>query len=31
MLAITIYTIPMLILFVTQQRRFIAGVLGSVK
>lgn len=31
MLAVTIYTIPMLILFITQQRRFIAGVLGSVK
>jgi lactose/L-arabinose transport system permease protein len=31
MLAITIYTIPMLVLFVTQQRRFVAGVLGSVK
>ena len=31
MLALTIYTIPMLVIFVTQQRRFIAGVLGSVK
>jgi len=31
MLAVTIYTIPMLVLFVTQQRRFIAGVLGAVK
>ena len=31
MLGVTIYTIPMLILFITQQRRFIAGVLGAVK
>jgi lactose/L-arabinose transport system permease protein len=31
MLAITIYTVPMLIIFITQQRRFVAGVLGSIK
>jgi lactose/L-arabinose transport system permease protein len=31
MLAITIYTSPMLIIFITQQRRFVTGVLGSVK
>jgi lactose/L-arabinose transport system permease protein len=31
MLAITIYTVPMLIIFITQQRRFVEGVLGSIK
>jgi lactose/L-arabinose transport system permease protein len=31
MLAITIYTVPMLIIFITQQRRFVTGVLGSIK
>jgi lactose/L-arabinose transport system permease protein len=31
MLAVTICTLPTVILFFTQQRRFVAGVLGSVK
>jgi lactose/L-arabinose transport system permease protein len=31
MLAVTICTLPTMLLFVTQQRRFVAGVLGSVK
>jgi lactose/L-arabinose transport system permease protein len=31
MLAVTICTLPTLILFVTQQKRFVAGILGSVK
>lgn len=30
-LAVTICTLPTLVLFVTQQRRFVAGILGSVK
>ena len=31
MVAVTIYTLPTILLFVTQQKRFVAGVLGSVK
>jgi lactose/L-arabinose transport system permease protein len=31
MLAVTICTLPTLFLFVTQQKRFVAGILGSVK
>lgn len=31
MLAVTICTLPMVLLFVTQQKRFVAGVLGAVK
>jgi lactose/L-arabinose transport system permease protein len=31
MLAITITTLPTLLVFVTQQKRFVAGILGSVK
>jgi lactose/L-arabinose transport system permease protein len=31
MLAVTICTLPTVILFFTQQKRFVAGVLGSVK
>jgi lactose/L-arabinose transport system permease protein len=31
MLAVTICTLPTLFIFVTQQRRFVAGILGSVK
>ncbi|MDR1902688.1 MAG: carbohydrate ABC transporter permease [Treponema sp.] len=31
MLAVTICTLPTMLLFVTQQKRFVAGVLGSVK
>ncbi|MDR1636778.1 MAG: carbohydrate ABC transporter permease [Treponema sp.] len=31
MLAVTICTLPTIFLFVTQQRRFVAGILGSVK
>jgi lactose/L-arabinose transport system permease protein len=30
-LAVTICTLPTLLLFVTQQKRFVAGILGSVK
>jgi lactose/L-arabinose transport system permease protein len=29
--AVSVYTIPTILLFVTQQRRFVAGVLGAVK
>jgi lactose/L-arabinose transport system permease protein len=31
MLAISICTVPTLLIFVTQQRRFVSGILGSVK
>jgi lactose/L-arabinose transport system permease protein len=31
MLAVSICTLPTLLLFVTQQKRFVAGILGSVK
>jgi lactose/L-arabinose transport system permease protein len=31
MVAVSIYTLPMMIMFITQQRRFVAGVLGAVK
>ena len=31
MVAVTIYTLPTLILFITQQKRFVAGVLGAIK
>ena len=31
MVAVSLYTLPMMIMFVTQQRRFVAGVLGAVK
>jgi lactose/L-arabinose transport system permease protein len=31
MVAVSIYTLPMIIMFITQQRRFVAGVLGAVK
>jgi lactose/L-arabinose transport system permease protein len=31
MLAVSICTLPTVIIFFTQQRRFVAGVLGSVK
>jgi lactose/L-arabinose transport system permease protein len=31
MLAVTVCTLPTLVLFFTQQRRFVAGILGSVK
>jgi lactose/L-arabinose transport system permease protein len=31
MLAVTISTLPTVILFFTQQRRFVSGILGSVK
>jgi lactose/L-arabinose transport system permease protein len=31
MVAVTIYTLPTMIIFITQQRRFVEGVLGSIK
>jgi lactose/L-arabinose transport system permease protein len=31
MLAVSICTLPTVILFFTQQKRFVAGILGSVK
>jgi lactose/L-arabinose transport system permease protein len=31
MLAVSICTLPTVVLFFTQQRRFVAGILGSVK
>jgi lactose/L-arabinose transport system permease protein len=31
MLTISICTVPTLLIFVTQQRRFVSGILGSVK
>jgi len=31
MMAVLIFTLPTVIIFVTQQRRFVVGILGSVK
>jgi lactose/L-arabinose transport system permease protein len=31
MVTVTIYTLPMILIFITQQKRFVAGVLGAVK
>ena len=31
MVAVSIYTLPMMIMFISQQRRFVVGVLGAVK
>jgi lactose/L-arabinose transport system permease protein len=31
MLAVSICTLPTVLLFITQQKRFVAGILGSVK
>jgi lactose/L-arabinose transport system permease protein len=31
MVTVTVYTLPMILIFITQQRRFVAGVLGAVK
>ena len=31
MVAVSVYSLPMMILFISQQRRFVAGVLGAIK
>jgi len=31
MAAVLVYTLPIVIVFITQQKRFVAGILGSVK